>query len=36
MHQNYRNRHGMLNYRVLQIVSKLLPIGGPGPAPDPA
>jgi hypothetical protein len=31
MHENYRLRHGMADYRALQIVSKLLPIGGIGP-----
>jgi hypothetical protein len=26
MHRNYRRRHGTLEYRILQIASKLLPI----------
>jgi glycosyltransferase involved in cell wall biosynthesis len=27
MHRKYRNRHGMVDYRLLQIVSKSLPLG---------
>jgi glycosyltransferase involved in cell wall biosynthesis len=28
-HEKYRNAHGQLDYRLLQVVSKALPLGGP-------
>lgn len=31
MHGKYKARHGMLEYRALQVVSKLLPLDGPPP-----
>ncbi|NLE87556.1 MAG: glycosyltransferase family 2 protein [Myxococcales bacterium] len=31
MHDKYKARHGMFEYRALQIVSKLLPLDGPPP-----
>lgn len=31
MHANYKRNHGTLDYRVLQVVSKLMPIGGGDP-----